>query len=251
MKKRFFLPFCLLACLAGKAQVIPETVWESSSAGAAPWVQDFQFGLQVGVPSREMRPAIHNQMGDAGFGLGLLVLSDPYTWGKNKRQSALRLGGSLGYTYYGRFKSEVRVNNYNGDYKASYGILDMKAIVRFRPELGRRVAPFADIQAGGDFYLSSIKENLGAIESALGMEGTDLEGTSSASFTKGVGGGIVIGKPGNRQGKLVLRVTYNWGSTLKYIVRNSMTYEPGTGTLSYQTGRAPVRYVLVQVGVGL
>jgi hypothetical protein len=251
MKKLLFLFFCLLSCLTGSAQLTPNTVWESSSAGTAPWVQDFLFGLQVGVPSREMRPAIHNRMGDVGFGASLLVLSDPFTWGKNKRESVLRIGGGLGYTYYGRFKSVAQVNGYEGSLKAAYGILDAKAIVRFRPQLDRGFYPFVDVQAGGDFYMSSINEDLNGIESALGIEPTEFQGTFSASFTKGIGGGMAIGSRDPRKGKLVVRVMYNWGTRVKYIVRNSLIYSQAENSLSYQTGRAPVRYVQVQVGIGL
>ena len=212
---------------------------------------DVLFGLQVGVPSREMRPAIHNRMGDVGFGASLLVLSDPFTWGKNKRESVLRIGGGLGYTYYGRFKSVTQVNGYEGSLKAAYGLLDAKAILRFRPQLDRGFHPFMDIQAGGDFYMSSISEDLNGIESALGLEPTEFNGTSSASFTKGIGGGMAIGSRDPEKGKLVVRVMYNWGTRVKYIVRNSLVYNQAENSLSYQTGRAPVRYVQIQVGIGL
>ena len=67
-------------------------------------------------------------MGNLGFGAGFAVLSNPFTWGKNKRNSPLRIGGEAGYTYYGRFLSEVNINGYKGDYKTSYGILQLNAI---------------------------------------------------------------------------------------------------------------------------
>jgi hypothetical protein len=251
MKQLLLLPILLLFCTALTAQVTTEPAWKSAESGKSQGVTDFLFGLQVGVPSKEMRPAIHNEMGDVGFGAGLMVLSDPFMWGKNKRESVLRLGGSLGYTYYGRFKTDLNVNGYYGSLKTAYGILDAKAIVRFRPQMNRGFSPFADLQAGGDFYMSTTSDDLNAIESALGLENTDFESTSSAAFTKGVGGGFAIGSKDPEQAKFVVRVTYNWGSRVKYIVRNSVEYHPSQNALTYQTGRAPVRYLMVQVGIGL
>jgi hypothetical protein len=251
MKKLILLPSLLLLCGVLSAQISAEPTWKPMEDNKPQSVTDFLFGLQVGVPSKEMRPAIHNQMGDVGFGAGLMVLADPFMWGKNKRESVLRLGGGLGYTYYGRFKTDLNVNGYYGSLKTAYGILDAKAIVRFRPQLNRGFSPFADLQAGGDFYMSTTSDDLNAIESALGLENTDFESTSSASFTKGLGGGFAIGSKDPRQAKFVVRVMYNWGSRVKYIVRNSVEYHPSQNALTYQTARAPVRYVMVHVGIGL
>ena len=41
------------------------------------------FYFQVGIPSRAMQKAIKNDMGNLGFGAGLEVLTNPFTWGKN------------------------------------------------------------------------------------------------------------------------------------------------------------------------
>jgi hypothetical protein len=251
MKKYLLLPAFILLSQVIAAQVTAEPAWKPMEPGTSRGVTDFLFGLQVGVPSKEMKPAIHNQMGDVGFGAGLMVLSDPFMWGKNKRESVLRLGGGLGYTYYGRFKTDLNVNGYSGSLKTAYGILDAKAMLRFRPQLNRGINPFADIQAGGDFYMSTTSDDLNAIESALGLENTDFESTSSAAFTKGLGGGIAIGSKDPEQAKFVVRVMYNWGSKVKYIVRNSVEYHPSENALTYQTARAPVRYVMLQVGIGL
>jgi hypothetical protein len=251
MKKLFCLAFLTLFSLSLWAQVTTETTWKPIEPPAENGATDVLFGLQVGVPSREMRPAVHNRMGDVGFGVGLLVLSDPYTWGKNKRQSALHLGGGLGYTYYGRFKTEAQLNTYTGNLKTAYGIFDAKAIVRFRPQLDRDIHPFADLQAGADVYLSTTSEDLSGIESGLGAEAEDLDNTASASFTKGLGGGIAIGSRDPKKAKLVIRVMYNWGTRVTYIVRNSLQYDAYQNTLYYQRGKAPVRYVMIQLGVGL
>lgn len=251
MKKLLYLPFFLLCSLALSAQLATETTWKPAEPAASNQGKDFMFALQVGVPSEEMRPAIKNRMGDVGFGAELLYLSDPYTWGKNKRSSALRIGGGLGYTYYGRFKTEANLNNYTGNLKTAYGILDAKAIARFRPQLDRGIHPFADLQAGLDLYMSRTREDLSVIERDPNDERPDWESSSSASFTKGIGGGMAIGSRDPKQAKFVVRVMYNWGSKIKYVVRNSMQYDPATGVLSYDTDRAPVRYVSIQVGIGL
>lgn len=249
MKKLVCLPVLLLLTLVLSAQLTTEPTWEPAESSIDNKGKDFLFGLQVGVPSAEMRPAIRNQMGDVGLGGTFLFLSDPYTWGKNKRSSALRLGGGVGYTFYGRFKTEVPWNNYTGRIKTSYGIFDAKVIARFRPQLGRGIHPFADLQAGMDLYTSTTREDLSVMEREDDDE--DIDNTSSASFTKGIAGGIAIGSRDPGQAKFVIRAMYNWGGQVRYIVRNSMYYDPAGRTLYYEKAKAPVRYVAIQVGVGL
>src|SRR5215217_519771 len=75
------------------------------------------IGLQVGIPSKAMQEAVENKMGNMGFGLGFTALTNPFSWGRNKRNSPLRIGAEAGYTYYGRFLSEVNINGNRGDYK--------------------------------------------------------------------------------------------------------------------------------------
>lgn len=208
------------------------------------------LAFQVGIPSKKMQQAIHNKMGDLGFGGGLTVLANPFTWGKNKRNSCLRIGGEMGYTYYGRFLSEVNINGYKGDYKTSYGIVQLNGIIQLRPSLPEYVSPFLEILAGGNFYLSSIRENLGVIETALGIPAFDLGGYSSASFNKGVAIGMSVGKPKEDNARFTVRLSYNWGTDIKYLVRNSVAYDPAYNTLIYEVGRAPVRYLMAQVGIG-
>src|SRR3954470_14731730 len=124
------------------------------------------FALQVGFPSKAMQAAVKNNMGNLGFGLGICGLSNPFSWGRNKRNSPLRIGGEAGYSYYGRFLSEVNINGNKGSYKTSYGILQLNGIIQLRPAEPEAVTPFIELLAGGNFYLSTTKENLNAIESS-------------------------------------------------------------------------------------
>jgi len=208
------------------------------------------IAFQVGIPSETMQRAIKNHMGNLGFGAGLEVLTNPFTWGKRKRNSPLRIGGEVGYTYYGRFLSEVNVNGYEGSYKTSYGILQLNAILQVRPKYTEVVRPFIELLVGGSFYLSSITENLNIIESALGIESISFGGHNSASFNKGLAIGCSFGDPRKKAGRFTLRVSYNRGNSIKYIVRNSVEYDPGNNTLQYQVGKAPVSYFMIQIGVG-
>jgi hypothetical protein len=213
---------------------------------------DFLLGLSGGVPSEAMKPAIKNNMGNLGFGVSILYVSNPFTWGKNKSNSPFRIGGEAGYTYYGRFLTDVKINGYDGSFKTSYGILHLNAVLRLRPAETKTFTPFADIFGGGNFYLSSTKENLNVIESSLGIEEIDLGGTSSSSLIRGIGAGFMIGKSADPQkGKLTVRTTYTWGKRIKYIERNSLSYNSNTRELNYTEGRAPLRYFLLQVGLGL
>ena len=212
---------------------------------------DALFGLQFGIPGNEMKKAVKNKMANTGFGGTLSYLTNPLSWGKNKRNSAIRIGGELGYTYYGRFITDVTIGGYQGSYKTSYGILNLNAIFRLRPPHVTPVVPFADVIVGGNFYLSSIRENLGVIESSLGIEAADFGGYNSSSFNKGIGAGLSFGGTDPKKARFVFRVTCNWGSDIKYIERNSVAYDPGSNSLTYEVGTAPVRYVLVQLGVGL
>lgn len=208
------------------------------------------LSLQVGIPSEAMRDAIRNEMGDLGFGLGLSVLSNPFSWGRNKRNSPLRLGGELGYTYYGRFLSDVNINGFRGSYKTSYGILQLNAVAQLRPMYTEAFTPFLEILAGGNFYLSSTRENLSVIESALGIPAFEIDSYASVGFNKGIAAGFSVGKTRPDAARLQVRVSYNVGSDIKYVVRNSLIFDPAYNMLSYEVNRAPVRYLMLQVGIG-
>lgn len=214
-------------------------------------VADAGLTLHVALPSEQMQKAIENRMGNVGFGASILFVSNPFSWGKKQKNSPLRLGGEIGYTYYGRFISDVNINGFSGDFKTSYGIANLNAVIRFRPVTTGSFNPFVDIIAGGNFYLSSTKENLNALETALGIEKVDLGGTSSAGFNKGIGFGFTAGGPKPDQARFTLRATYNRGSSIKYVVRNSLAYDAGSNRLTYQRGRAPVEYFMIQVGIGI
>ena len=131
---------------------------------------EFSLSVYAGVPSEAMRKAIRNNMGNLGLGMSLQVLFNPFIWGKNNREGPLRLGAEIGYTYYGRFKSELDINGYRGDYKTGYGIGGMNAILGFRPGPRNNVTPFVDVTGGFDLYLSRTTDNLTVIESALGTQ---------------------------------------------------------------------------------
>src|SRR5689334_4437782 len=153
------------------------------------------IALQVGIPSKAMQEAVENKMGNLGFGIGVSGFTNPFSWGRNKRNSPLRIGAEAGYTYYGRFLSEVNINGSRGDYKTSYGIVQLNGILQLRPSLPEVISPFLELLAGGNFYLSTTKENLTAIESSLGITAFDMGSYSSASFNKGVAIGASFGKP--------------------------------------------------------
>jgi hypothetical protein len=239
----FILSICLTLITANAQD--PVTVKEEIE-----FVNGF-IALQVGIPSGGMQKAIQNNMGNTGFGGGFCILTNPFTWGKNKRNGPLRLGVDAGYTYYGRFLSDVRINGYEGDYKTSYGILQANALLQLRPKTIEAITPFIEILAGGNFYLSNIKENLDLIETSLGVETPGLDSYSSASFNKGIAVGCYIGNHQKKgAARFTLRLSYNRGSSIKYVVRNSLAYDPVNNGLSYEVGKAPVSYLMVQVGVG-
>jgi hypothetical protein len=209
------------------------------------------FAFQVGLPTNQMQEAIQNKMGNAGFGGALIILTNPAAWGKNKKNSPIRLGVEAGYTYYGRFITDVDVNGYHGDFKTSYGIIQLNGVLQVRPRVAEKVTPFFELLAGGSFYISTIKENFGAIEAALGMENIDLETYSSSGFNKGIAIGCYIGKqqkPG--AAKLALRLSYNRSGDINYIVRNSVVYDPPGNQFSYEVGETQANYFMVQIGVG-
>jgi hypothetical protein len=208
------------------------------------------IALQVGIPSKAMQAAIENKMGNLGFGIGVSGFTNPFSWGRNKHNSPLRIGGEAGYTYYGRFLSDVNINGSRGDYKTSYGIVQLNAILQLRPSLPEVVSPFLEVLGGGNFYLSTTKENLSAIESSLGITAFDMGSYSSASFNKGVAVGCSFGKPRRDQARFTVRLSYNWGKNIKYVVRNSLAYNSSNGHLEYYTGSAPVRYLMAQLGIG-
>lgn len=250
---KFLIIFFLLISSLATSRAQDSSIVESSASGKNEVsALDAALSFQLGIPSKAMQEAIENRMGNIGFGASLLLLSNPFTWGKNDKNSPLRVGAEISYTYYGRFISDVSINGYSGDYKTTYGIGHLNAIVRFRPPLSGNFNPFVDVIAGGNFYLSSTTENLSVIESALGIDKLDFGGTSSAGFNKGIGFGFTAGSSKKTdQARLVLRATYNRGSSIKYVKRNSISYDPGSRTLLYERGRAPVEYFIIQIGIGI
>jgi len=212
---------------------------------------DGMFSLNVSLPSSTMKELTRNNMFGSGIGGTFLYLSNPATWGKRNNNSMIRIGGELGYTYFGRFITDANINGYSGDYKTSYGIAHLNAVLRLRPASIQPVVPFADLFVGGNFYFSTIKENLNAIETSLGLESIDFGGTTSASFVKGVGAGISFGSGNPSKTRFILRATYTRGGSLRYIVRNSLQYDPSRNALIYQTAQAPIEYLLIQIGIGL
>lgn len=233
---------CLLSSLRAQQQ-------RNSSNPDVQAVNGF-VGLQVGIPSAEMQRAIRNRMGNLGFGLGLIILSDPGTWGAHKYKSSFRLGGELGYSYYGRFLSDVSINGYEGSYKTSYGLAQLNVVIQVRPPQLQRISPFVDVIAGGNFYLSRTKENLNAIESALGIQAFEIDSYASVGFNKGIAAGFSFGDPDlYRAPRLTIRLSYNMGSDIHYVERNSLVFNSGAYRLEYRVGRAPVRYFMAQLGV--
>lgn len=193
--------------------------------------QDNGIALNIGMPSRAMQPAIRNNMFNLGFGLSILAAYNPF-----KKSSVLRLGGEIGYTYYGRFKS--------GGLKTSYGIAHLAPVVRLRPDKASALVPFFDIFGGGDFYISNTKEDLDALETIAGIESYSFGGTISASFVKGLATGVMIRFSKKDLSRLLLRLSYTRGSRIKYVDRKSL--DPAYGFLE---GRAPVEYFAIQVGI--
>jgi hypothetical protein len=232
-----------LECFAQEPEIVEDKVEKGNVL----------FGLQLGIPLREMQAATKNNMGNLGFGLALSGMTNPFSWGKNKKNSPLRIGGEIGYTYYGRFLSDVYVNGVHGFYKTSYGILHANALIRLLPSAPSHIRPFFEILMGGNFYLSSTKEDLSAIESAFGIKGFDMGSYASAGFNKGIAVGCSFGKKKRKvqDALFTLRLSYNRGSDIKYVIRNSLTYNPSNGGLEYYVGQARVKYLAVQIGVGL
>jgi hypothetical protein len=193
--------------------------------------EDDGIAFNIGMPSKAMQQAIRNNMFNKGFGLSVLVVYNPF-----KRTSVLRLGGEIGYTYYGRFKS--------GGLKTSYGIAHLVPVIRVRPDISSAIIPFADVFAGGDFYISNTKEDLGALETIAGIESYDFGSTISASFVKGLATGVMIRFSKSATSRLLLRFSYARGTPIKYVDRNSL--DPVYGFLE---GRSPVEYFAIQVGI--
>jgi hypothetical protein len=113
-----------------------------------------------------------------------------------------------------------------------------------RPDISSAIIPFADVFAGGDFYISNTKEDLGALETIAGIESYDFGSTISASFVKGLATGVMIRFSKSATSRLLLRFSYARGTPIKYVDRNSL--DPVYGFLE---GRSPVEYFAIQVGI--
>lgn len=246
IQPRVFLLVCGLLdiCLSGFSQ-------RASQSYSGVETTNRLLAFQIGIPSEAMQTAIRNNMGNVGFGGAFAVLTNPFSWGRKKYRSPLRIGAELGYTYYGRFLSDVNIGGYAGSYKTSYGILQANGLLQLRPQQPDVVTPFLEILIGGNFYLSHTKENLNVIESGLGIQGFDIDSYASAGFNKGIAIGCSFGKYKNNSGRFTVRLSFNQGADIRYVVRNSLKYDPGRNSLEYEIDKAPVRYFMAQIGVGL
>lgn len=205
-----------------------------------PFISEAFYSIQMDMPNEKMRPAVRNNMGDKGFGLAASFMANPYTWGRNKRNSPLRIGGELGYTYYGRFKQS--------GIKASTGMIHLTAMARLHHEEAHRLMPFFDIFAGGNFYMASFREDVNAIESIAGLEPSSFASMNSASFVHGAAVGVFLGQEHPEKMRLQLRFAYTRGTAFKYVERNSMVVvNNGVYVL---IGKVPVDYFSIQIGLG-
>ena len=66
-----------------------------------------------------------------------------------KRDSPVRIGAEIGYSYFGRFITDVSVNGYEGDFKTSYGIANLNGVFRIRPPVKHTLTPFLDFFCRG------------------------------------------------------------------------------------------------------
>jgi hypothetical protein len=208
---------------------------------------DLMIAVNSIIPAAQTKDVIQNNIGDLGFGLSAIALFNPFT--KKNKNFPVHLGLEAGYTYFGRFKTEVNVNGFKGDYKTTYGLFSLNAVIRFRPSYTYRFTPFADVFAGGNFYNAEIKENLNAIETALNTPKTYLGGYNSASFSKGIAVGFNIGKAETDAAKFSCRLAYTIGSNINYLVRNSLVYDGANNKLVFDKAKAPLKYFMLQIGV--
>ena len=120
--------------------------------------RDVAILFGVGIPLKDMKELTRNNMFGMGFGGSIYFLSNPGTWGKKNKNSMLRIGGELGYTYYGRFLTEANIGGYSGNYKTSYGIGHLSAVLRLRPLKCSLLFPLSTFLLGAIFiFLQSRK----------------------------------------------------------------------------------------------
>jgi hypothetical protein len=229
-----YLFVALMAALSFSAPAQSKS-WEQYKESSILSSETF-LSVQVGMPTEAMQPAIRNNMLNKGFGLSLSHVWNPGTWFHQRNNSPFRLGFDAGYTYYGRFKRD--------GIKTSYGIIHTMAALRLRPPRPMRFTPYLEITAGGNYYVSEIKEDLDFAGSTI-YDPAIFGDVNSAAFCKGLAVGFSLGK---MKEHFHFRFGYTRGSSVRYIVRNSVS--GGGGYITYETGRAPVEYFAVQIGIG-
>ena len=66
-----------------------------------------------------------------------------------------------------------------------------------------------------------------------------------------MGAGFSIRPNKTKQDRVYFRVSFNVGNSIRYIVRDSFKYDGSSNKITYETGRAPLRYMLIQLGAGM
>lgn len=221
---------------------------QAQDAGHNPRHFSTTFALINTVPMGGMRQAIQNRMGNMGFGVALNGYINPWALVRNPRPSALWFGGGFAYSYLGRDLSSLSNSNVRADYKTTYQLLQIDLMARLRPAEPLPALPFIEVFAGGCFYNSTLQENLTVLQTGLGQEPFVYGDFNSGTFNRGLAVGVQTtparpGAPG-----FSLRLAYNMGGRINYVVRNSLVLN-NDNRLQFATGETRARTISLQVGV--
>ncbi len=163
----------------------------------------------------------------------------------------VQIGLELGYGIYGT-KLEKRTDLYPGftdEYRLrrNNNYATGMAVFRFFPSISSRVSPFFEAQIGTNYLYTRFKIRPSRFEDVV-EDGKDLE---EWALGYKAGAGVQFPVPGIDGAKLEFRITYQDGSSLRFLTRDDTSYLPdqGDGEFDYSPRRSPMQLITASVGI--
>ncbi len=206
---------------------------------------NFYLNTQIAVPSKEFREAIHNDLGNLGYGLASGIVFSPLL---ENKPSPVLIGVDFGYFKYGQDKQSG--TSTSPPLKTTYNVFTWNAMARLRPRFQRgSITPFADGLLGLKLYNTKTKIDKDVVDFIFNNNQPEvINNVRNTGLNYGLGVGFYTNPKTQTNPGFTLRILYLWGDDVTYVVRNSLKVTPG-GDVTFDTGRANTSMLLIQVGI--
>jgi len=206
------------------------------------------FYATSGIPVREFRGAVKNDLGDTGWGLGINVLLNPK---KSGNFSPVMIGLEGNYIHLGTEKTPETVAL--PQLKTTYNYYSLGPVVRAL--LSRReegIIPFLDGFVGMKVLNTKTRIDNTFLDTLLDREYlAKLLTTNNESMGYGIGLGFfnrrILSSGETTGNSFYLKLNYSYGDRLTYVKKGSIEVNKD-GLISYKMGKTQTGMVSLQFG---